>query len=138
MDVLSPKQRRYNMSRIKGKNTRPELLIRKWLWSHGYRYRLYKKTLSGKPDIVFPGKRKAIFINGCFWHKHNCKYFKWPESNTKFWKDKILETVKRDKKNYKKLEKAGWEYLIIWECEVKNISSITLENKIKTFMEIED
>ena len=133
MDVHSPKQRSYNMSQIKSENTRPEMLIRKWLWSHGYRYRLHQKGLPGKPDIVFPGRRKVLFVHGCFWHKHNCRYFKWPETNVTFWKNKITETVERDKKNYEKLKKAGWKYLIIWECEIKDISII--ENKIKKFIE---
>jgi len=133
MDVHSPKQRSYNMSQIKSKNTRPEMLVRKWLWSQGYRYRLHQKGLPGKPDIVFPGRRKVLFVHGCFWHKHNCRYFKWPETNVTFWKNKITETVERDKKNYEKLKKAGWKYLIIWECEIKDISII--ENKIKKFIE---
>ena len=119
MDVHSPQQRSYNMSRIKDKNTKPELLLRKWLWSRGYRYRIHSKTLPGKPDIVFPGQKKAVFVHGCFWHKHNCRYFRWPRTNTEFWKKKINGNVIRDKKNYKALITAGWSYFIVWECELR-------------------
>lgn len=119
MDVHSPEQRSYNMSRIKGKNTKPELLVRKWLWSRGYRYRLHRKDLPGKPDIVFPRQRKAVFVHGCFWHKHDCRYFKWPRTNREFWKKKINENVRRDQKNYQDLIADGWNYFIVWECELK-------------------
>jgi len=119
MDVHSPEQRSYNMSRIKGKNTKPELLVRKWLWSRGYRYRLHWKDLPGKPDIVFPRQRKAVFVHGCFWHKHDCRYFKWPRTNSEFWKKKIYENVRRDQKIYQDLISDGWNYFIVWECELK-------------------
>jgi DNA mismatch endonuclease (patch repair protein) len=119
MDVHSPEQRSYNMSRIKGKNTKPELLVRKWLWSRGYRYRLHRKDLPGKPDIVFPRQRKAVFVHGCFWHKHDCRYFKWPRTNREFWKKKINENVRRDQKNYQDLIADDWNYFIVWECELK-------------------
>ncbi len=119
MDVHSPEQRSYNMSRIKGKNTKPELLVRKWLWSRGYRYRLHRKDLPGKPDIVFPRQKKAVFVHGCFWHKHDCRYFKWPRTNREFWKKKINENVRRDQKNYQDLIADGWNYFIVWECELK-------------------
>ena len=134
MDVHSPKQRSYNMSRIKGKNTKPELLVRKWLWSEGYRYRLHRKDLPGKPDIVFPGRKKAIFVHGCFWHKHDCKYFKWPRSNEEFWKEKINGNVSRDKKNYKSLQECGWDYFVLWECELKGNAHLVFEN-LKAFLE---
>ena len=119
MDVHSPEQRSYNMSRIKGKNTKPELIVRKWLWSQGYRYRLHRKDLPGKPDIVFSGRKKVIFVHGCFWHKHNCRYFKWPETNPEFWKKKINENVRRDQKNYQDLIADGWHYFVVWECEIR-------------------
>jgi len=134
MDVHSPEQRSYNMSRIKGKNTKPELLVRKWLWAHGYRYRLHRKDLPGKPDIVFPGRKKVVFVHGCFWHKHNCRYFKWPETNSEFWKTKIESNVKRDKENYRKLNNEGWEYLVVWECETKSRQSSSLAKKIQIFL----
>ena len=134
MDVHSPERRSFNMSRIKGKNTRPEMLVRRWLWANGYRYRLHRKDLPGKPDIVFAGRKKTIFIHGCFWHKHECSYFKWPQTNAEFWRKKINESVTRDQKNYVDLIGGGWSYIIIWECELKmNFSEIL--NKLKIFIE---
>jgi len=134
MDVHSPEQRSYNMSRIKGKNTKPELLVRKWLWSRGYRYRLHRKDLPGKPDIVFPRQKKAVFVHGCFWHKHDCRYFKWPRTNREFWKKKINENVRRDQKNYQDLIADGWNYFIVWECELK--TDITgLWDRLAEFLE---
>ena len=131
MDVHSPEKRSYNMSRIKGKDTKPELLLRQWLWQNGYRYRLHKKNLPGKPDIVLPKWQKAIFVHGCFWHRHKCKYFQWPDSNFDFWKKKIEENVKRDEANYTALDGMGWQYLIIWECELrcKDLASLWLKTK---------
>lgn len=134
MDVHSPERRSFNMSRIKGKNTRPEMLVRRWLWANSYRYRLHRNDLPGKPDIVFAGKKKAIFIHGCFWHRHECRYFKWPRTNAEFWIKKINESVTRDQKNYVDLIAGGWSYIIIWECELKmNFSEIL--NKLKIFIE---
>jgi len=134
MDVHSPEQRSYNMSQIKGKNTKPELLVRKWLWSRGYRYRLHRKDLPGKPDIVFPRQKKAVFVHGCFWHKHDCRYFKWPRTNREFWKKKINENVRRDQKNYQDLIADGWNYFIVWECELK--ADITgLWDRLAEFLE---
>lgn len=134
MDVHTPEKRSYNMSRIKGKNTKPEIMVRQWLWSKGYHYRLYNKVLPGKPDIVFPGRKKAIFIHGCFWHRHDCRYFNWPETNVEFWKKKIGITVDRDNKNYALLSDAGWSYLFIWECETKEKNLDNLWRKIEAFL----
>lgn len=120
MDVHTPLQRSYNMSQIKCKDTKPEILIRKWLFAQGFRYRLHSKYLPGKPDIVFTTKKIAIYVHGCFWHKHRCKYFKWPETNKEFWVEKITANVNRDKKNYLKLKKMGWKYIILWECNIDN------------------
>lgn len=128
MDVHSPEQRSYNMSRIKSKNTKPELLVRKWLWSQGYRYRLHQNNLPGKPDIVFIRHKKVVFVNGCFWHKHDCKYFKWPRTNIESWKKKINENVRRDQKNYQALIANGWNYYIVWECELSSAILETLNN----------
>lgn len=116
------------MSNITGKNTKPELMIRKALFSEGYRYRLHRKDLPGNPDIVFPSRNKVIFINGCFWHGHNCKKAALPESNKQFWKKKINGNVKRDKTNSDKLEEMGWKSFVVWQCEIKKS---TLEKKIK-------
>ena len=109
VDVHSLEQRSFNMSRIKGKNTKPEMIIRQWLWRNGLRYRLHRNDLPGKPDIVFAGRKKVIFVNGCFWHKHNCKYFKWPKSNTEFWRQKIEGNIRRDADNCAALIAAGWD-----------------------------
>lgn len=136
MDVHTPKQRSYNMSRIKSKNTKPELLVRKWLWSQGYRYRLHRKDLPGNPDIVFPGRRKVIFVHGCFWHKHECRYFKWPQTNIEFWQTKINGNARRDQENYQALIEDGWSYFIVWECELKT-DDLEILDKLKAFIESE-
>ncbi|MBF0274726.1 MAG: DNA mismatch endonuclease Vsr [Nitrospinae bacterium] len=134
MDRLSEEQRSYNMSRIRGKDTKPEQIVRKLLWDNGFRYRLHKKDLPGKPDIVFIGKKKAIFVHGCFWHKHDCKNFKWPQSNEEFWREKIEGNALRDLKNQKKLSKLDWKYLIIWECEIKGKALCGLQQKVDEFL----
>ena len=119
-DVHEPAIRSYNMSQIKGKDTKPEILVRKFLHKHGFRFRLHSKNLAGKPDIVLPKYKTVIFVNGCFWHGHeNCKYFKLPKTRTDWWEEKINGTVLRDKKNYKALQREGWEVIVIWECELK-------------------
>lgn len=119
-DVHTPKQRSYNMSRIRNKDTKPEELVRKYLFSQGFRYRKNDARLPGKPDIVLPKYKTVIFVNGCFWHKHEgCKYFVWPKNNADFWKNKIESNVTRDDKNYQQLKELGWKVLIIWECELK-------------------
>ena len=119
-DVHTPEQRSYNMSRIRGKDTKPEELVRKYLFSQGFRYRKNDARLPGKPDIVLPKYKTVIFVNGCFWHKHEgCKYFVWPKNNADFWKKKIESNVARDAKNYQQLESLGWKVLTIWECELK-------------------
>jgi len=116
MDVHTKERRSFNMSRIGGKNTKPELMLRKWLWQRGYRYRLHYRSLPGKPDMAFPGRKKVIFVNGCFWHRHDCRYFKWPQSNAELWKQKIESNVLRDRQNYESLIASGWSYLDVWEC----------------------
>lgn len=119
-DRITPQQRSYNMSRIRGKATKPELLVRQWLWSHGYRYRLNVKSVPGKPDIVLRKYRTAIFVNGCFWHGHEgCSKYVVPKSNTEFWLTKIERNKERDQKEYKILEDAGWHVIVIWECQLK-------------------
>lgn len=132
-DVHEPEIRSYNMSQIKGKDTKPEMLVRRFLHSKGFRYRLHVKTLPGKPDIVLPKYKTVIFINGCFWHGHKgCKYFKIPETRTEWWKDKIYETKKRDKRKYMELKKSEWKVLIIWECEIKHKKEQILESLLKS------
>ena len=119
-DTLTPQQRSFNMSQIRGKATKPELIVRQWLWSHGYRYRLNVKSVPGKPDIVLRKYRTAIFVNGCFWHGHeDCTKFVVPKSNTEFWISKIERNRERDTENYKSLHDAGWYVIVIWECQLK-------------------
>lgn len=142
MDVHDQKTRSYNMSRIKGKNTKPEETVRKYLFSQGFRYRKNDKRLPGKPDIVLPKYKTIIFVNGCFWHKHEgCRYFAWPQNNAEFWKEKIESNVVRDKKQYEELQDAGWRVIIVWECELKKKrKSDTLErlvDEIKAVVEIQ-
>ena len=112
--------RSYNMSRIRSKNTKPEEMVRKYLFSQGFRYRKNDTRLPGKPDIVLPKNKTVIFVNGCFWHKHeNCKYFVWPKTNEDFWRTKISANVSRDQENIKLLSELGWNVIVIWECELK-------------------
>jgi len=119
-DVHSKETRSYNMSQIKGKDTKPELIVRKFLFANGFRYRLHDKKLSGKPDIVLPRFKTIIFIHGCFWHGHtNCKYFVMPKTRTNFWKAKILGNKNKDIINTRTLKKNGWKVLTIWECQLK-------------------
>ncbi len=131
-DVHTPKQRSYNMSCIHGKDTKPEELVRKYLFSKGFRYRKNDARLPGKPDVVLPKYKTVIFINGCFWHKHEgCKYFVWPQNNAEFWRNKILSNVSRDQKNYKLLSDMGWSVIVIWECELKKEKrETTLQNLV--------
>lgn len=118
-DVHSPETRSYNMSQIKGKATKPEEMVRKYLFSKGFRYRKNDIRLPGKPDIVLPKYRTVIFVNGCFWHKHEgCHYFVWPKNNAEFWKRKIEDNVKRDNQNNQLLAQMGWKVLNVWECEL--------------------
>lgn len=119
-DVHDKKTRSYNMSRIKGKNTKPEMLVRKFLHKNGFRYRLNYSKLPGKPDIVLPKYKTVIFINGCFWHGHKgCKFFVVPKTRTEMWTEKINGTIERDKIKIKELEKMGWDVKTLWECELK-------------------
>jgi len=109
------------MSRIRNKDTKPELLVRQFLYSKGFRYRLHDKNLPGKPDIVFPGKKTAIFIHGCFWHGHkNCKYFVVPKTRTEWWLKKIQKNSNNDADNLKLLVDDGWRVVTVYECELKN------------------
>ena len=120
MDVHDKKTRSYNMSCIKGKNTKPEEIVRKYLFSLGFRYRKNDKRLPGTPDIVLPKYRTVIFVNGCFWHGHQgCRYFVVPKTNTEFWMNKIDANRAKDQKKISELEAMGWRVIVIWECELK-------------------
>lgn len=108
------------MSHIKSKNTKPEVLVRRFLFANGFRFRLHRKDLPGKPDIVLPRYKTVIFINGCFWHGHSgCKYASIPETNREFWQAKISGNIERDKSTYSKLESLGWRVIEIWQCQLK-------------------
>lgn len=119
-DVLSKEQRKRCMSHVRGKDTKPEVMVRQFLFAQGFRYRLYRKDLPGKPDIVLPKYKTVIFINGCFWHGHSgCKYATIPEANHEFWLAKISGNIERDKSNHAKLFELGWKVIEIWQCELK-------------------
>ena len=121
MDHLSKEKRSWNMSRIRSKNTKPEILVRSQLHRSGYRFRLHVKDLPGKPDIVLPKYKSVIFVNGCFWHRHRgCKYAYKPKSKVKFWNRKFTQNIKRQEEVTKQLRKLKWNVLVIWECEVNN------------------
>lgn len=129
-DVLTPTQRHRCMYHIRNKATKPEMLVRRWLWAHGYRYRLNVKSVPGKPDIVMRKYRTAIFVNGCFWHGHEgCSQFVMPKSNTDFWHTKIESNRKRDQQNYQLLTDAGWQVLVIWQC---NLTKAKLESTMQS------
>ena len=131
MDVHDKKTRSYNMSQIKGKNTKPEELVRKYLFSQGFRYRKNDKRLPGSPDIVLPKYKTVIFINGCFWHGHgDCIYFVWPKSNEEFWRNKIYSNIERDIRKTKQLTGLGWKVIIVWECELKNDKILDTLNQV--------
>ena len=123
MDRVSKSTRSRMMSRVRGRDTKPEKRVRSLLHRLGYRFRLHRSDLPGKPDIALPKYRKAIFVHGCFWHQHpGCQRANRPNTNKEFWNDKLDRNVARDRKNGKKLEKLGWSYLIVWECETKDQS----------------
>lgn len=134
MDNHTKEVRSYNMSQIKSKNTKPEEIVRKFLFSKGFRYRKNVKDLPGSPDVVLPKYRTVIFVNGCFWHHHECRYFVWPSSNKDYWFNKINKNTERDKKNYILLEKLGWKVVVIWECELKK--AVREENLEKLVIKI--
>lgn len=120
-DVHEPEVRSYNMSRIRSKDTKPEMIVRRFLHKNGFRYRLHVKDLPGKPDIVLPKYKTAIFVNGCFWHGHeNCKFYKLSQTRADWWKAKIDKNIKNDLSNQRQLAKLGYRVFTIWECEIKN------------------
>ncbi len=118
-DTKTPEEQSQNMSKIRSTNTKPEELVRKYLFAHGFRYRKNDKRFPGKPDIVLPKYRTVIFVNGCFWHMHNCSRSRLPKSNLEYWKPKIQRNIERDSGNYKALKDMGWKVIVIWECELK-------------------
>lgn len=132
MDTLSKKDRSALMSRIRSKDTRPELKVRSILHRLGYRFRLHRKDLPGKPDIVLPRFKKIIFVQGCFWHGHNCTLASKPKSNQAYWKKKIITNRERDRKVKKALRQMGWQVLELWECEIRRETGLI--EKIEKFM----
>lgn len=119
VDVVPAHVRSKMMAGIRGKNTKPELILRKALFSRGFRYRLHDVRLPGKPDLVFPSRRSVIFVNGCFWHGHTCSLFKWPSSNADFWRRKIERNAELDRKWREDLSRSHWRVLYVWECSLK-------------------
>lgn len=120
-DVMTPKQRSRCMAAVKGKDTKPEMIVRKYLFSRGLRFRVQARKLPGTPDIVLPKYKTAIFVNGCFWHGHEgCKYFRLPKSNIEFWKEKIERNIERDRESMQALLDLGWKIIRVWECELRN------------------
>lgn len=135
VDVHNKETRSFNMSRIRSKDTGPEILVRKFLFRKGFRYKLYDRTLPGKPDLVFPKYKTVIFIHGCFWHGHEgCKYFVVPKTRRKWWLEKIDRNRELDAENFRKLKHLGWKVLIIFECKLKSKKTgKTLDNLIVRF-----
>jgi DNA mismatch endonuclease (patch repair protein) len=131
-DVHTKEQRSFNMSQIKGKDTKPEMLVRRFLHASGFRYKLHDKTLPGKPDIVLPKYKTVIFIHGCFWHGHkDCKYFVVPKTRTEWWLNKINGNIANDKKAAKALNEEGWKIIIIWTCE---LTALAFQKKLSMLL----
>lgn len=138
MDVHSKQIRSYNMSRIRSKDSKPESMVRHFLFLKGFRYRKNVKKLPGCPDIVLKKYKTVIFVNGCFWHMHNCKYFVMPKSNEDFWRTKIERNKQRDVENLEKLKSIGWRTIVIWECQLKkDFQNYTLDNLINQILSTE-
>ena len=136
-DNHSKEVRSLNMSHIRSKNSKPEELVRKYLFSKGFRYRKNVKTLPGCPDIVLPKYKTVIFVNGCFWHKHDCPRFVWPSTNEEYWRPKIMGNVERDKRNLAELQQLSWTVLTVWECELKKkVIDATLDQLEKRLCKI--
>lgn len=136
MDTLTREERSERMSRVRSKNTAPELAVRRLVHAMSYRFRLHRRDLPGTPDLAFPGRRKAIFVHGCFWHRHpdpDCKLARMPKSRQEFWKLKLEGNRARDLRNEEALAAAGWGVMTVWECELRDAAS--LKNKIRTFLD---
>jgi len=130
---MTPQERSALMSRIRSKNTKPEMTVRRLIFSMGYRYRLHSRQLPGKPDLVFAGRNKVIFVHGCFWHAHSCNRGFKPKTNVEFWQKKLQTNQLRDERAVKELHAAGWKCLTIWECEVGDVER--LAHRVKAFLE---
>ena len=126
-DVLSTAQRRLNMARIKARDTMPEMAVRRGLHARGLRFRLHRKDLPGRPDLVFPRHRVAVFVHGCFWHAHNCHLFQWPQTRSAFWREKLRKNRERDATALSSLEMRDWRVLTVWECALKGPGRLQLD-----------
>lgn len=137
MDRISKKSRSRNMAAIKGTNTNPEMAVRRTLYSLGYRYRLHKNVLPGKPDIFIRNRNAVVFVNGCFWHQHsNCRFATKPKSNRKFWMQKLKKNIKRDRNNLTRLKELGYKIITIWECEIGKQSAVVNEKLAKKLVRL--
>lgn len=126
MDTLTPAERSERMSRVRSEDTKPELLVRRLVHGMGYRYRLHARGLPGRPDLVFPGRGKIIFVHGCFWHRHgSCKNTRWPKSKLDFWKPKLEANSRRDRANEKALRAMGWKVMVLWECQLQDMAWVS-------------
>ena len=138
VDVHTREQRRLNMSRIRGKNTKPELMLRRGMHARGMRFRLHRRDLPGTPDIVFPSRRAAVFVHGCFWHGHACPMFKVPATRTDFWLAKIGSNIRRDAEAFVNLEALGWRTAVVWECALLGPRKLSLDavvGQVQTFVQ---
>ena len=136
MDKISEERRSFNMRAIRSKNMLPEIIVRRLTHSMGYRFRLHRRDLPGRPDLVFPSRRKVIFVHGCFWHQHadpECKISRMPKSNLEYWRPKLEGNVVRDSEHQLRLREQGWTVAVVWECETKDLKS--LQAKIKRFLQ---
>jgi DNA mismatch endonuclease (patch repair protein) len=134
-DTLSPSARSERMARVRGKDTKPEMVVRRLVYGMGYRYRLHRSDLPGRPDLAFPKLKKAIFVHGCFWHRHpsnKCELTRLPKSRLEFWLPKFEENRRRDLRNQRALKGLGWRFLLVWECQLRHKEQ--LENKIAAFL----
>jgi len=136
MDTLTPAQRSERMSLVRAKDTKPEMVVRRLVHAMGYRYRLHVRDLPGNPDMVFPSRNKVVFVHGCFWHRHGaCKNTRWPKSKLDFWRPKLEQNHRRDKINRRRLGKLGWKVLVIWECQLSKLATVT--ERLRSFLETE-
>ncbi len=133
-DVHTPEQRRRNMAAIRGRDTQPEMTVRRMLHRMGYRYRLHRKDLPGRPDLVFPGRRKIIEVRGCYWHMHDCPWGRvTPKTHAELWQSKRTATVTRDERNLRELERSGWAIQVVWECETRDKEALRM--RLVAFLE---
>ena len=134
-DKLTKTRRSWNMSKIRSKDMKPERAVRSLVHTMGYRFRLHRKDLPGKPDLVFPSRRKVIFVHGCFWHQHgdpDCRDGRPPKSNDSYWSKKLARNIERDKDAIKALQEAGWGTMVVWECETRDVA--TLRDRVSSFL----